>query len=51
MSVTVMIPSAMRQYADGEDTIELAADSVSNVLATLTDTLPKLKTHLLNDDG
>ena len=51
MSVTVMIPSAMRQYADGEDTIELAADSVSNVLATLTDTHPQLKTHLLNDDG
>lgn len=51
MSITVMIPTALRSYAEGKDTIELEGEKVSEVLSQLGDEFPKLKPHLFNDDG
>ncbi len=51
MSVKVMIPRALRQFADGEDVIELAGNNVGEVLDQLSERCPKLKPHLFADDG
>jgi molybdopterin converting factor small subunit len=51
MSVKVMIPSALRQFAGGQDTIELDGPDVGSVLQKLTEGYPDLKPHLLGDDG
>lgn len=51
MSVKVLIPTALRQYADGQDTVELSGDKVAAVLDQLGGKFPDLKPHLFNDDG
>ena len=51
MTVKVIIPSALRQFADGKDTIELEGERVGIVLESLTSGFPQLKTHLIGDDG
>jgi len=51
MAVTVMIPTALRSYANGEDTVELPGSNVGEVLNQLADQYPKLKPHLFSDDG
>ena len=51
MSVKVMIPTALRQFADGKDTCEFAGDNVGQILKQLGDGFPELKRHLFADDG
>lgn len=51
MTVKVIIPSALKQFADGNDTIELEGERVGPVLDALTKGFPQLKTHLIGDDG
>jgi adenylyltransferase/sulfurtransferase len=51
MSVKVMIPRALRQYADGKDVLELAGDNVGQVLDQLGEHCPNLRPHLFSDDG
>jgi MoaD family protein len=51
MSVKVMIPTALRHYADGHDTVELEADRVGDVLRGLATQFPDLKKHLFAADG
>ncbi|MDH3583044.1 MAG: molybdopterin-synthase adenylyltransferase MoeB [Phycisphaerae bacterium] len=51
MSVTVMIPTALRTYADGEDTVTLDGANVGDILKGLTDRFPSLRPHLFSDDG
>ncbi|QNN24395.1 molybdopterin-synthase adenylyltransferase MoeB [Planctomycetales bacterium ZRK34] len=51
MPVTVNIPTALRSYADGLDTLELEGSTVSQVLGELAEKHPKLKPHLFGDDG
>ena len=51
MSVTVAIPTPLRPYTAGHDSIELAGDTVGQVLDGLLAAHTGLKRHLLQDDG
>ena len=51
MSVTVSIPTPLRPFTGGHDSIELAGDTVGQVLDGLLATHTGLKRHLLQDDG
>jgi len=51
MSVTVSIPTPLRPYTAGRDTVELAGDNVRQVLDGLVALHTGLKRHLMQDDG
>jgi adenylyltransferase/sulfurtransferase len=51
MTVTVSIPTPLRPFTAGNDSIELAGDTVGQVLDGLIATHSGLKHHLLQDDG
>ncbi len=51
MGVKVLLPTALRQYANGQDTIELAGAKVGEVMDHLIADFPGLKSHLLDDAG
>jgi len=51
MSVTVSIPTPLRPFTAGNDTIELAGDTVGQVIDGLLAAHTGLKRHLLQDDG
>ncbi len=51
VSVKVYIPTALRQYADGRDVVEVPAGPVKDVLADLTRQFAGLRRHLYGDDG
>src|ERR671916_3006501 len=51
MSVTVSIPTPLRSFTSGKDTIELPGDTVGQVLDGLMTAHSGLKRHLLQDDG
>lgn len=47
----VMIPTALRQYADRQDVVELGGGTVGEVLSALTARHDELRRHLYNDEG
>jgi sulfur-carrier protein adenylyltransferase/sulfurtransferase len=51
MSVTVSIPTPLRPFTAGHDSLELAGDTVGQVLDGLLAAHTGLKRHLLQDDG
>ncbi|MDP6154272.1 MAG: MoaD family protein [Phycisphaeraceae bacterium] len=51
MPLKVSIPTALRQFADGQNTVELAGENVGQVLHQLGDRFPQLQHHLFTDDG
>src|SRR3954471_18101146 len=51
MSVTVSIPTPLRGFTAGQDTIHLSGQTVGEVLDGLLATHVGLKRHLLQDDG
>lgn len=51
MGVKVLIPTALRQYAGGQNTIELEGARVGEVLSNLASEFPELKPHLFDDGG
>src|SRR5215208_7500746 len=51
MSVTVLIPTPLRGFTAGQDTISLPGETVGQVLGGLLATHAGLKRHLLQDDG
>lgn len=51
MAVKVSIPTALRQFADGHDTLDLDGGTVADVMSQLADRFPELKKHLFADDG
>jgi adenylyltransferase/sulfurtransferase len=51
MSVTVSIPTPLRPFTAGHDSVELAGDTVGQVLDGLLAAHTGLKRHLLQDDG
>jgi MoaD family protein len=51
MGVKVLIPTALRLYADSQDTVELDGARVGDVLNNLAEKYPNLRTHLFNDNG
>src|SRR5215213_3920919 len=51
MSVTVLIPTPLRGFTAGQDTISLPGETVGQVLGGLLAAHAGLKRHLLQDDG
>jgi molybdopterin converting factor small subunit len=51
MAVTVSIPTALRQYASGNTTVELASGPVGQLLANLVEQYPQLGKQLYNEQG
>jgi sulfur-carrier protein adenylyltransferase/sulfurtransferase len=51
MSVTVSIPTPLRSFTAGQDTIQLQGETVGQVLEGLMAAHGGLKRHLLQDDG
>jgi MoaD family protein len=51
MPVKVIIPTPLRAYAGKQESIEVAAKTVSEALAALTSQFSELKKHLFSDDG
>jgi adenylyltransferase/sulfurtransferase len=51
MTVTVIIPTALRQHTDNEDELKLNAKTVSDALKELVTSFPNLRRHLYSDSG
>jgi molybdopterin converting factor small subunit len=51
MAVTVAIPTALRQYAGGNASVEVEAGSAGSVLAQLVELHPTLGKQLYNEQG
>ncbi len=47
----LMIPTPLRQYADGQDTVEVEASTVGEALDKLTTQHADLRRHLFSDEG
>ena len=50
-NVTILIPTALRQFAGGKEQVQLAGGTVGEVLGQLTGEYGDLKKHLYNDGG
>lgn len=51
MAVTITIPTALRQYADGQSSVALEAETVGALLKGLVEQHPALGKHLYGDGG
>src|SRR3989440_10920976 len=51
MAVTVLIPTPLRPFVGGRDTVELEGGSVGELLERLTSEHAALRRHLFADDG
>lgn len=51
MSVTVTIPTALRQYTQNNAIVELEAETVGALLRTLVERYPELGKNLYTDQG
>jgi molybdopterin/thiamine biosynthesis adenylyltransferase/rhodanese-related sulfurtransferase/molybdopterin converting factor small subunit len=51
MTVTVIIPTALRQHTDDEDEFKLNARTVSDALKELVTAFPSLRRHLYSESG
>ena len=51
MAVTITIPTALRQYANGQANLTLEAETIGALLHGLIETYPDLGRHLFNEQG
>jgi len=51
MTVTIIIPTALRQHTDDEDELKLNARTVSDALKELVTSFPNLRRHLYSESG
>ncbi len=51
MAVAITIPTALRQYAGGNASVSLEADTVGGLLRGLVETYPDLGRHLFSEEG
>ena len=51
MSIKILIPTALRQYAQNRDNVELSGKNAGELLENLTREFPDLKKHLYDEDG
>lgn len=51
MAVTITIPTALRQYAGGESSVSLEAETVGALLRGLVEQHPALGKHLYTEQG
>ncbi|MCX6622744.1 MAG: MoaD/ThiS family protein [Acidobacteria bacterium] len=47
----ILIPTPLRQFAEKNDSVEVAATTVGEALAVLTGRHQELRRHLYNDEG
>ena len=47
----ILIPTPLRQFAEKQDTVEVAGATAGEALTALTARFPDLKKHLFNDEG
>ena len=47
----VLIPTPLRQFAEKNDSVELAGATVGEVLGALTTKFPDIRKQLFNDEG
>lgn len=51
MAISILIPTALRNFTAGNDTVSVEASNVSEALGSLVEKHPDLKKHLYNDEG
>ena len=51
MPAKVLIPTPLRQYTERQETVEVAGQTVNEVLANLTTQYGDLRKHLFTDEG
>lgn len=51
MPISILVPTALRNFTGGGDTITVAAETVGAALSSLIEKHPDLKKHLYNDEG
>jgi molybdopterin converting factor small subunit len=49
--MTIFIPTPLRPYAGGNDTVDVKASTIAEALDQLTGTHPDLRKHLFTGDG
>jgi adenylyltransferase/sulfurtransferase len=49
--MTIFIPTPLRPYAGGKDTVQVSASTISEALDVLTQTHPDLRKHLFTGEG
>ncbi len=49
--MTIYIPTPLRPYAAGKDSLEVQANTVNGALDELTRTYPELRKHLFTPEG
>lgn len=49
--MTIFIPTPLRQFAAGKDTVAVSASTVAGALEELTQSYPDLRKHLFTGDG
>jgi adenylyltransferase/sulfurtransferase len=47
----ILIPTPLRQYAGGADSVEISAPTAGELLSKLTEAHPDLKKQIFNDEG
>src|SRR5271157_4695253 len=47
----ILIPTPLRQFAGAHDSVDIAASTVGQALATLSTQFGDLRKHLYNDEG
>ena len=51
MAIQVQIPTALRSYAGGRETLEIPGETVEAILQAIASDYPDLKPHLFSSDG
>ena len=51
MSVKIIIPTALRQYAENRDSVKLPGQNIGELLDNLMQKFPDIKKHLSTEDG
>lgn len=51
MSVEIIIPLVLRQYAENRDSVKLAGQNIGELLNNLMQEFPNMKKHLFSEDG
>jgi len=47
----LLIPTPLRQYVGGSDTVDISAATAGELLSKLTEAHPDLKKQIFNDEG
>jgi sulfur-carrier protein adenylyltransferase/sulfurtransferase len=51
MPIKILIPTALRNFAGGSDSVSVQASTVDEAMSALTEQYPVLKKHLYSDEG